>query len=381
VYISFATGFVTSYVGLILVRVFLGLVEGPLTPGILLYLSSFYTRGELSLRIALFISGASLSSAFSGLLAAAIGHMNGVGGRPGWAWIFILEGLLSVLMGLVSFFLLPSTPRDSRFLTECQKDTIMKRLERDRPTIKSVDKFSAKEVLRSVASLHVIIISVMAFMVGTMVYGLALFLPSIVSQLGFSPTKTQLLSVGPSVAAFIGTVISAFSSDHYNSRGIPIIIVSIIGIAGYTLFLKAEHTFTSYGALFLMAPGAYGAIPTLSAWVANNSEPHYRRATAIALCTIMTNAGGILSTWSFPTNEGPRFTKTTIMNLIFCILVVVCALTNVAYLSWRNKVKKRPGVRVRLLEKYVVDEKRGEDGKLSAWIELGDKHPDFVYTL
>ena len=64
-----------------------------------------------------------------------------------------------------------------------------------------------------------------------------------------------------------------------------------------------------------------------------------------------------------------------------CILVVVCALTNMTYLSWRNKVKKRPGVRVKLLEKYAVDEKRGEDGKLSAWIELGDKHPDFVYTL
>ena len=100
--------------------------------------------------------------------------------------------------------------------------------------------------------------------------------------------------------------------------------------------LEAEHAFNSYGALFLMAPGAYGAIPILSAWMANNSEPHYRRATAIALCTITTNAvifllwdhiyfsfdlfpifqGGILSTWSFPTNEGPRFTKTTIMNLI-----------------------------------------------------------------
>jgi hypothetical protein len=53
-----------------------------------------------------------------------------------------------------------------------------------------------------------------------------------------------------------------------------------------------------------------------------------------------------------------------------------------AYLSWRNKVKKRPGVRTKLLQKYVTDEKEiGDEEGLSAWIELGDRHPDFVYTL
>ena len=59
-------------------------------------------------------------------------------------------------------------------------------------------------------------------------------------------------------------------------------------------------------------------------------------------------------------------------------------LVNVAYLSWRNKVKKRPEVRAKLLEKYVIAEKEGgEDGLggLKAWIELGDRHPDFVYTI
>jgi hypothetical protein len=59
----------------------------------------------------------------------------------------------------------------------------------------------------------------------------------------------------------------------------------------------------------------------------------------------------------------------------------VGSLINIVYLSWRNKVKKDPGVRAKLLEKYVVAEKEGDDGVLSAWTELGDRHPDFVYTL
>jgi hypothetical protein len=80
----------------------------------------------------------------------------------------------------------------------------MSRLERDRPTIKPVDKFTFKEVMRSASSPHVIMVFIMFFMAGTMLYGLALFLPSIVSQFGFSPTKTQLLSVGPYAAGFFG---------------------------------------------------------------------------------------------------------------------------------------------------------------------------------
>ena len=53
-----------------------------------------------------------------------------------------------------------------------------------------------------------------------------------------------------------------------------------------------------------------------------------------------------------------------------------------AYLSWRNKIKERPGVRARLLENYMAASKEGcDDGGLSAWIELGDRHPDFVYTI
>jgi hypothetical protein len=80
----------------------------------------------------------------------------------------------------------------------------MKRLERDRPFLSSAIKFSLKEVMRSVGSPHVAVVVIMSFMVGTMVYGLAVFMPSIISQLGFSPNTTQLLSVGPFTAGFIG---------------------------------------------------------------------------------------------------------------------------------------------------------------------------------
>lgn len=112
-------------------------------------------------------------------------------------------------MGVIGFFLVPATPQDSKFLTQSQKDLIKFRLEDDRPSVTPnipSDKFSFREILRSMTSIHVILLFIMLFFVGTTLYGLAYFLPSIVNQLGFSPVKSQLLSVGPFAAGFFGMV-------------------------------------------------------------------------------------------------------------------------------------------------------------------------------
>ena len=121
----------------------------------------------------------------------------------------------------------------------------MKRLEMDRPSITSAVKFSLKEVMRSVGSPHVIIISIIVFMTGMMGYGLAVFLPSIVSQLGFSPSATQLLSVGPFTAGFIGGclkstgrqgIFTAYSSSIFNFC----IILGPVRIEGYCNYLPFD---------------------------------------------------------------------------------------------------------------------------------------------
>lgn len=135
----------------------------------------------------------------------------------------------------------------------------------DRPSIKPVDIFSRKEILRSIASPHVVILFIMFFMVGTMLFGLALFLPSIVNQLGFSPNRTQLLSVGPFAAGFFGKVffvlfpkcdkvskavfcfflvilLSTYLSDRYESRGIATALASMLSVAGFSLYLGNDLT-------------------------------------------------------------------------------------------------------------------------------------------
>lgn len=92
------------------------------------YLTMWYCRHEIQLRQAMFFSAASVAGAFSGLLAFAISKMHGVGGLEGWRWIFILEGLVTVVVAILSYFLLYDFPETAGFLTEEERAFVVYRL-------------------------------------------------------------------------------------------------------------------------------------------------------------------------------------------------------------------------------------------------------------
>ena len=101
-----AMGFVKSFAGLLVVRMALGIAEGGLFPGVTWYITLWYRRHECGLRMAIFFSAATLAGAFGSLLACGISELKGKGGRPGWAWIFILEGLVTIVVASLAKFLI-----------------------------------------------------------------------------------------------------------------------------------------------------------------------------------------------------------------------------------------------------------------------------------
>ncbi|KAI0742020.1 MFS general substrate transporter [Daedaleopsis nitida] len=336
-------GVVTNYSGLIACRFFLGLFEGGLLPGIALYMATFYPRRKLQLRMSVMFSATALASAFSGLLAAAIIKMNGVGGRAGYEWLFILEGLFTIVFGLVSYFLLPNTPVTVPALTDSEKRLVTKAL-RDDGIILANEKdehYTAAELLRTFMAPHVILMAIAGFFSGASLSGLSTFLPSIVVGLGYSGSRAQLMTVPPFAVSAVLSILTSIFSDYYGKRGLTIIFFAGLSAIGFGIFYESFASNIRYGALFLLVPGTFCVGAPLGTWMANNSAPLMRRATSIALLTTMTNLGSVLASWLFGfISPAPRYTSATVTLLVFQVATALLAGVNVTWLTRENKRKE-----------------------------------------
>lgn len=166
-------------------------------------------------------------------------------------------GIITVVVAVVCFFLLPRTPQHSLFLNDAQKAHVTRRLALDAPpgAGPEADKFSWRELKMAFTSVHVWLLFIALFGNGVTVYGNAYFTPTIVQTFGFSPVQTQLLTVPPFVCAFIVTMVNAYLSDKYGQRGICAIGASLLAVIGYSMFLGSEDKWIRFGSLFFSITG------------------------------------------------------------------------------------------------------------------------------
>jgi MFS family permease len=128
---SIIQGLVRNYQGLLVTRFFLGFFETGMFPGAFYLIGMWYRRHEAQRRYTFFFSSTTLAGAFGGLLASAIGKMDGLRGYRGWRWIFILEGVLTCLVACFFFFLLPNFPEEVKWLSEDERAYVKARLQID----------------------------------------------------------------------------------------------------------------------------------------------------------------------------------------------------------------------------------------------------------
>ncbi|KAK0218592.1 major facilitator superfamily domain-containing protein [Armillaria nabsnona] len=351
-------GVVKSYGGLLVCRFFLGVFEGGALPGVVLYLTHFYPRTKMTTHVSAIFATSSLSGAFSGILAYAIIQMDGIGGRSGWRWIFILEGAFSVAFGLICYFIMPRDAMAARFLRPAERDYVASHVAES-----GGEKFEWREVRRALVTPHVWIISMTLFFSGSVLFGLAFFEPSIVQSLGYTDARSQLMSVPPFAVAFALSMSSSYLCDKFHIRGLVCIVTSTITLIGFIIFLTSSSLNTRYGSLFLTIPGVYTCTPTLGTWNSTNSAPHVRRATAIAVGFMVASVGGIVSTWLMgDLSTAPRYILGTKVMVGFSVgMIVGSALCLVHFV--RMNVRKR---------KIKGQEVEGVDG---------DSAPSFVYLL
>ncbi|KAI9878608.1 MAG: hypothetical protein M1830_000427 [Pleopsidium flavum] len=336
--ITVCMGVTKSYAGLVVCRFLLGVFEAGFFPGCLYLISMYYKRYELQWRFNLFFCAAILAGAWGGLFAYALANMAGVGGYNGWRWIFIIEGLLTIVVAVIGKFFIVDWPETSKFLNPDERNLLLRRLSEEvaEAQMDTLDKASIRRILTDwkiyVGSVPFPLLhshsflpkltdpltpsgcfthrTIMYFGVVTTGYATSFFTPTILHQLGWTSIRAQVLSIPIYIAATCTTLLTALLSDRLHHRFLFSIAGVLIATTGYVLLLAQTHhvpVAARYFALYLITSGAYITQPITLTWLANNLSGHYKRAVAVAVQIGFGNAGGIVASNIFITSQAPTY--------------------------------------------------------------------------
>jgi len=377
-------GVVQNYQGLIAVRIFLGVAEAGLYPGVAYYLTMWYCTSEMAFRQGLFFSAASLAGAFSGLLAYGIVNMNGVGGYAGWRWIFIIEGLLTVFVAIIAYFVMYDFPDTAKFLTEAERAWAVHRLKyqgskRSGRLVAEADRFQWKFVVQALTDWQLYLCLFMYWGIVCPLYGISLFLPTIISELGYTATVAQLLTIPIYLSATVCCILVCWFSDRAAKRGQPrssyvfgpmlaILIGFIIAIAGSA---SGNVPGVVYAGVFIVTCGIYPAFPGNITWISNNLAGSYKRAAGMAFQIGVGNLGGAMASNFYRTQDSPKFLLGHGLEIMFVTMGLVAVV--ILRVSYQKVNRKREA----LLAEMGEGDDRFDAEELGA---LGDRAVTFRYV-
>ncbi|KAF1939855.1 MFS general substrate transporter [Clathrospora elynae] len=369
-------GIVQSYEGLLVARLFLGAAEAGLFPGVVFYITMWYTRDEAQFRQAVFISSASMAGAFSGLLAFGIGRMDGVANLAGWRWIFIIEGILTVLVAILAFFTLYDFPETAGFLTEEERAFVVYRLKYQGQKEGGVrvaqdHSFQWKFVKAAFLDWQVWTAVWVNWGIVCPLYGISLFLPTIIRNLGFSSSTAQLLTVPIYVTASAAAVVVAWYSDRVGKRFPFLLACFCVMTAGFIMCIAGGSVGgLVYAGVFIAACGLYPALPGIVTWLSNNLAGSTKRATGQAIQIAVGNLGGAMASNFYREEDAPHYLLGHALELGF-ILAGMLALFVLVFNYKRINAKRERQMAEGAHNGYTPEELG----------ELGDRAITFKYVL
>ncbi|KAH6884257.1 major facilitator superfamily transporter [Thelonectria olida] len=336
-------------------RALLGLLQGGFIPDVILYLSYFYKHHELAIRLSFFWTMMSVADIISALLAAGLLTMRGVHGYAGWRWLFLIEGLITLIFGLLAYGLMPPGPTQTAnwfrgkkgWFTEKEETIMVNRVIREDPTKSSMHN-------RQPITFRLLWQSLCDFDLWPLyILGLVFQIPATPEQqyltlslkgLGFNTFQTNLLTIPWTVLHMITMLILTYVSEIFGE----LTFVAIIGqfwILPCLIWFNVTNTAAvSRWAIFavtsvlLSYPNAH---PIQVAWNSRNSNSVRSRTVSASCYNMFVQTGAIISSNIYRADDAPRYRRGNRQLLaILCMNIVIYFLVK-AYYVFRNKSREK----------------------------------------
>jgi len=235
--------FVSTPAQFYFLRLLLGLAEGGLTPGVYLYLTYWFPENHRARMVALFLAAVPVAGVVCGPLSGVLlDRMHRVGGLDGWQWMFLIEGIPSVIVGVLVYFSITNSPNTAKWLAEDERRAVIGALTADDGNKKiSERRANVKDALKSSTF---IVLTIIAIIGAVAISGFAFWLPQIVHALGVvNLSKNGLVTVIPYLCASVGMVAWGYLSDRSKERRWHYSVAASLGSAGLLLACLNDGNF------------------------------------------------------------------------------------------------------------------------------------------
>jgi MFS transporter, ACS family, tartrate transporter len=282
--VSMATAFVQGLPILLVLRFLLGVAEAGFFPGIIFYLGLWFPSAVRARFFGLFLCSISLANIIGAPLSGYILGLDGIAGLHGWQWLFLLEGVPSIVLAATVLLWLPNGPDDARWMSADEKAIIKAQLAEEPP-------HKHNDLWPMLRDSRVWALAIPDFGIVLSTYGLGLWLPQIVKGMGFSNLGTGFAVAAVYVLSSVVSVLWCLSSDRTNERLRHVSAAALLGASGFAV---AAFTQGSIICIFALAVAMAGTLAAISVFWALPSGFLGSTAAAggIALINSLANLGG-----------------------------------------------------------------------------------------
>ncbi|RXW20059.1 hypothetical protein EST38_g5807 [Candolleomyces aberdarensis] len=352
--VTMAQFFLTGRTSFLLCRAFLGFLQGGFIPDLILYMSYFYTKNELPLRLALFWMSSQVCTVAGSFIAFGVLRMRGVLGKEGWRWLFLVEGILTLLIGIATFFKMPPGPTQTKrwyrpkgWFTERQEVIAVTRILRDDPTkgdMHNRQALTLKLLWNALLDYDLWPLYIIGLLFGIPASPPGQYLTLSLRGLGFNTFETNLLTIPSAVATIITMWMIAIVSETIDDRSI-VAMMEDLWILPFLIALRALPDNPNPWLFYGLATGLLSypyTHPIQVAWCSRNAGGVASRTVNASLYNMFVQASGIIASNIYRKDDAPNYRRGNTVLITICAFNCFILYPSVkAYYIWKNKKRAK----------------------------------------
>ncbi|OJJ88671.1 putative MFS transporter [Aspergillus glaucus CBS 516.65] len=366
-------------------RSLLAIIQGGFIPDVILYLSYFYKSHELSIRLGFFWTALHLADILSSFLAFGLLHLRGVNGQSGWRWLFLIEGLITLIIGLSAFILMPPGPcqtaswgRGKKGWFSPREETIMiNRVIRDDPskgTMHNREPITPKLLCKSLCDFDLWPLYALGLTFQIPNQTPSQYLTLTLKGMGFGTFVTNLLTIPSQVAQIFTMLALTCVSEIFGELTLTAMFPQIWALPFvvylYAVDINSINRWVAWVimTLFLSLPYAH---PIQVAWNSRNSNTVRSRTVSAAMYNMCVQASGIISSNIYRADDSPRYKRGNRVLVGLAVMNIFIYLLTKVYYVWRNASRDR---------KWNAMSKDEKMNYLATTKDEGNKRLDFRFA-